>query len=88
MYDFMPITWPVVKRFRFRSNRLNTPMVMQRRDLVVAGMPEQTGTDDDVAFESQALLCFVELILEAGASAEGDYFVVADHTISDSLFGI
>ena len=42
-------------------------------------MSEKADADDDVAFEGQALLRFQELLLEAGASAEGYDGVFADH---------
>ena len=43
-------------------------------------MAEKADADDDVAFKSQALLRFKELVLEAGAAAKGYDFVFADHS--------
>ena len=48
-------------------------------DFVVAAVAEETDADDDVTCERQALLRFQELILEAGAAAEGYDGVFFDH---------
>lgn len=50
-------------------------------DFVVSTVTEQTDRDDDVAFKSQAFLCFQVLLLEFRAAAEGYYFVFADHGV-------
>ena len=48
-------------------------------DFVVTAVAEEAHADDDVAREGQALLRFHELILEAGAAAEGYDGVFAVH---------
>ena len=51
--------------------------------LVVARMPEQPDRNDNVSLERQPLLRLHELILEARASAQCYYFVVALHSHKD-----
>ena len=48
-------------------------------DLIISGVAEETHADDDVAFEGKALLRFDELVLEAGAAAQGDYWELSNH---------
>ena len=52
-------------------------------DFIVSAVTEQTDGDYDVAFKGQALLCFQVLLLELRAAAEGYYFVLADHGLSE-----
>ena len=52
-------------------------------DLIISAVTEQADGYDDVAFKGQALLCFQVLLLELCATAEGYYFVFADHGLSE-----
>ena len=52
-------------------------------DFIVSAVTEQTDGDDDVAFKGQAFLRFQVLLLELRAAAEGYYFVLADHGLSE-----
>ena len=47
--------------------------------LIVSAVAEQTDRDYDITFKRQSLLCFKVLFLEFCATAEGYYFVFADH---------
>ena len=58
-----------------------------RPDFLVSGVAEEAHADDDVAFEGEAFLRFDELILEAGAAAQGDYGELSYHkTVIKRLF--
>ena len=51
-------------------------------DFLVAGVAEEPNADDDITRKRQPLLGLHELILEAGAAAERDYFIVSYHVLS------
>ena len=55
--------------------------------LIISTMPKESNGDYYIAFKRQALLRFQELLLEASAAAEGDYFVFSNHicTIIESF---
>ena len=57
-----------------------------RPHLVISGMPEETDTDDDVAFKGEALLRFKELLFEACAATEGNYRVFSYHNVKVRFF--
>lgn len=44
-------------------------------------MAEKAHADDDVAFKGESFLNLKELVLEAGATAEGYDFELADHRL-------
>ena len=50
-----------------------------RPDFIVSRVAEKAHGDNDIAFKSKALLGFQELLLEAGAAAQGYDFVFSDH---------
>ena len=56
-----------------------------RPDLIISGVAEETHADDDVAFEGKALLRFDELVLEAGAAAQGDYWELSYHNVRGGI---
>ena len=54
-----------------------------RPKLLVPTVAEKGYADDDVAFEGKALLRFDELVLEAGATAQGDYWELSYHETTE-----
>ncbi len=49
-------------------------------NLVVTGMAKEPHADDDVTLQGEALLGFHKGVLEAGAAAQSDDWIFADHS--------
>ena len=56
-----------------------------RPDFLITGVTEEANTDDDVSLQRQAFLRLHESVLKAGASTEGDDFILSYHNRPTSV---